>query len=124
MNAKPPETFSLDRLQTPIGVALLVTDADGALRALDWEDFEPRMKDLLRLHYGAVVLEEARAPSGLRGMPGTSASITARCSLLILGPRSISRTSGSSIWRCCVIARSLVLWERTLPPFTTMCSRS
>ena len=59
-------TFSLDRLQTPIGVALLVTDADGVLRALDWEDFEPRMKQLLRLHYGAVSVEDARAPRDLR----------------------------------------------------------
>ena len=39
-----PESFGLDRLQTPIGTALLVTDADGALRALDWEDYEPRMQ--------------------------------------------------------------------------------
>ena len=66
MNARPSETFNLDRLPTPIGVALLVTDADGVLRALDWEDFEPRMKDLLRLHYGAVVLQDARAPRDLR----------------------------------------------------------
>ena len=29
MSAKPPETFGLDRLQTPIGVALLVTDSGG-----------------------------------------------------------------------------------------------
>ena len=62
MNAKPPETFGLDRLETPIGVALLVTDAEGVLRALDWEDYAPRMKELLRLQYGAVVLKEARAP--------------------------------------------------------------
>ena len=61
-----PETFNLDRLATPIGVALLVTDADGVLRALDWEDYEPRMKELLRLQYGAVVLNEARAPRDLR----------------------------------------------------------
>ena len=38
MSAKPPETFLLDRLKTPIGTALLVTDADGVLRAFDWED--------------------------------------------------------------------------------------
>ena len=50
MNAKPPETFGLDQLQTPIGTALLVTDADGVLRALDWQEYEPRMKDLLRLN--------------------------------------------------------------------------
>jgi methylated-DNA-[protein]-cysteine S-methyltransferase len=66
MNAKPPETFGLDRLQTPIGTALLVTDADGALRALDWEDFESRMRELLRLQYGAPVLQKARAPDELR----------------------------------------------------------
>jgi methylated-DNA-[protein]-cysteine S-methyltransferase len=63
---KLSETFGLDRLETPIGVALLVSDADGVLRALDWEDYEPRMKELLRLQYGAVVLNEARAPRDLR----------------------------------------------------------
>jgi methylated-DNA-[protein]-cysteine S-methyltransferase len=65
MRAKPPETFGLDRLDTPIGVALLVTDSDGVLRALDWEDYAPRMKELLRLQYGAVVLSDARAPKDL-----------------------------------------------------------
>ena len=66
MNEKQPETFNLDRLETPIGVALLVTDADGALRALDWEDYEPRMKELLRLQYGTVVLQDARSPQAVR----------------------------------------------------------
>jgi methylated-DNA-[protein]-cysteine S-methyltransferase len=61
-----PEIFDLDRLPTPIGTALLVTDADGLLRALDWDDHEPRMKQLLRLHYGAVELKNARAPRELR----------------------------------------------------------
>lgn len=66
MRAKPPETFGLDRLRTPIGMALLVSDADGALRALDWEDYAPRMQQLLRRQYGPVVLKEARAPAGTR----------------------------------------------------------
>lgn len=66
MNAGPPDTYNLDRLETPIGVALLVTDEDGVLRALDWEDHEPRMKELLRLQYGDVVLREARAPGPVR----------------------------------------------------------
>jgi methylated-DNA-[protein]-cysteine S-methyltransferase len=66
MSAKPPETFNLDRLQTPIGTALLVTDAAGVLRALDWQEFGPRMRELLRLQYGAVVLEDARSPKELR----------------------------------------------------------
>ncbi|QWG23307.1 methylated-DNA--[protein]-cysteine S-methyltransferase [Bradyrhizobium sediminis] len=62
MRATLPETFGLDRLRTPIGTALLVSDADGVLRALDWEDCEPRMKALLRRQYGTVVLKAARAP--------------------------------------------------------------
>jgi methylated-DNA-[protein]-cysteine S-methyltransferase len=66
MNRKPLETFNLDRLQTPIGVVLLVTDADGALRALDWEDYEPRMKELLRRQYGVVALRDARSPQATR----------------------------------------------------------
>lgn len=66
MNAKRPEIFGLDRLQTPIGVALLVTDADGVLRALDWQEYEPRMKNLLRLQCGAVALRDARSPEAVR----------------------------------------------------------
>jgi methylated-DNA-[protein]-cysteine S-methyltransferase len=66
MSAKPPEIFSLDRLETPIGTALLVADADGVLRALDWEDHEPRMMALLRRQYGAVILNDARAPRDIR----------------------------------------------------------
>ena len=61
-----PEKFNLDRLPTPIGTALLLTDPDGYLRALDWEDYEPRMRQLLRLHYGAVTLQDGRAPRDLR----------------------------------------------------------
>ncbi len=65
MSARP-ESFRLDRLKTPIGVALLVTDDDGVLRALDWEDYEPRMRELLRLQYGAIELKKARVPAALR----------------------------------------------------------
>ena len=62
MRAKPPESFHLDRLPTPIGTALLVTDADGVLCALDWEEHEPRMQELLRLQYGAVTLKRRDHP--------------------------------------------------------------
>jgi methylated-DNA-[protein]-cysteine S-methyltransferase len=60
------EIFAVDRLKTPIGVALLVTDRDGMLRALDWEDYEARMKELLRRQNGAVVLRNGRAPQAMR----------------------------------------------------------
>ncbi|MCC8963064.1 methylated-DNA--[protein]-cysteine S-methyltransferase [Bradyrhizobium sp. Pear76] len=63
---KTAQTFNLDRLTTPIGTALLVTDDDGVLRALDWDDYEGRMLDLLRLHYGAVTLQDGSAPAAMR----------------------------------------------------------
>jgi methylated-DNA-[protein]-cysteine S-methyltransferase len=65
-STKPSETFSVDRLTTPIGTALVISDADGALRAFDWEDHAERIKGLLRLQYGAVDLKETRAPKAIR----------------------------------------------------------
>lgn len=62
MPVKSPETFSLDRLKTPIGVALLVTDADGRLCALDWEDFEDRLIRLMRQQHGETALGAGKAP--------------------------------------------------------------
>jgi methylated-DNA-[protein]-cysteine S-methyltransferase len=66
MGANPTVSFCLDRLPTPIGTALLVTDTAGVLRALDWEEYQPRMRELLRLQYGAVDLKDARAPREVR----------------------------------------------------------
>jgi len=63
---KTLESFGLDRLMTPIGIALLVTDAEGQLRALDWDDYEHRMRELLRLHYGAVELCDRPAPTVMK----------------------------------------------------------
>ncbi|KAK0360563.1 hypothetical protein LTR94_026820 [Friedmanniomyces endolithicus] len=45
---------------------LLVTDTGGAVRALDFADFEHRMLRLLRLHYGTVDLSPAAAPLAVR----------------------------------------------------------
>jgi methylated-DNA-[protein]-cysteine S-methyltransferase len=61
-----PERFGIDRLETPIGIALLLSDDDGKLRLLDWEDHEDRMRIILRRRYGEVVLEERRAPDAIR----------------------------------------------------------
>ena len=64
--AKPPEHLWLDRLKTPIGEALLVTDDAGLLRGLDWDEYEPRLRRLQRLHYGPVTLEPRPAPDHIR----------------------------------------------------------
>jgi methylated-DNA-[protein]-cysteine S-methyltransferase len=44
--------FFIEHVPAPTGTMLLVTDEQDALRALDWEDYEPRLHRLLRLHYG------------------------------------------------------------------------
>lgn len=62
---KPTRLF-FDQIETPIGTALLMTDDQGLLRALDWEGYEERMLRLLRLHYGASAkVEERTAPEAI-----------------------------------------------------------
>lgn len=63
----------MDRFDTPIGEMLLVADHQGNLRAIDWTDYESRMRRLLRLHYGAngSRLEPVRNPSGLTDAMGS-----------------------------------------------------
>lgn len=57
--------LTLSRYAADVGALLLVTDADGALRALDFADFELRMRTLLTRHYGAVTLAAGPAPAAL-----------------------------------------------------------
>jgi len=45
------------------GDILTVTDGNDTLRALDFADYEPRMRTLLARHYGAVTLVEGDAPA-------------------------------------------------------------
>ncbi|WP_125256459.1 methylated-DNA--[protein]-cysteine S-methyltransferase [Brevundimonas fluminis] len=58
--------LTLDRLATPVGEMLVVTDAGGAVRALDFADYEPRMLRLLARHWGPVDLTPGRAPDRVR----------------------------------------------------------
>jgi len=63
----PPERFVIDRIETPIGVALVVADAHGALRFFDWSDHEDRLRRLTRRYYGdRVRLEAGAAPAAVR----------------------------------------------------------
>jgi methylated-DNA-[protein]-cysteine S-methyltransferase len=61
----PTQRLRLDRIKTPIGVMLVVQDGDEHLRALDWEDHQPRMSRLLRLHYGDVELAPGDASGAI-----------------------------------------------------------
>jgi methylated-DNA-[protein]-cysteine S-methyltransferase len=58
-----------ERIPTPIGPMLLVTDPQGDARAVDWEDHEDRFHGLLRSYYRGfeIRLEPTRGASAARG---------------------------------------------------------
>ncbi len=62
-----PLDFRIDRLATPVGELVIVADAAGRLRAIDWTDHEARMRRLLDRHYGTghYSMSAARDPGGL-----------------------------------------------------------
>jgi methylated-DNA-[protein]-cysteine S-methyltransferase len=57
----------LDRVDTPIGMMLVVADHEGNLRALYFDDYEAGLQRSLGRHYGkdGFRLTEARNPHGL-----------------------------------------------------------
>ncbi len=57
--------LTIARLPSPIGAILLVSDGNGALRALDFDDCEIRIRRLLRLHYGRYVLARHPLPDAI-----------------------------------------------------------
>lgn len=46
-----PTLFLLERAPSPLGEMLIVTDEQGRLRALDWEDHQARLLTLMQRHY-------------------------------------------------------------------------
>ncbi|WP_312165700.1 methylated-DNA--[protein]-cysteine S-methyltransferase [Phenylobacterium sp.] len=63
---KPPEVLHLDRMATPVGEGLLVTDAAGYLRAFDWTTHEARLTTLLRRQNAPTDLVAGPAPAAVR----------------------------------------------------------
>src|SRR5690348_11346569 len=66
MPARLPELLRLDELKTPIGTALLLTDGEGVLRALDWHEFAARVHREVRVHYRGADMRPGRAPDRMR----------------------------------------------------------
>src|ERR1700751_1321190 len=65
-----PQALHADRLESAIGTLLLINDREGHVCALDFHDFESRMRRLLRLHYGVegddFTIEDRAAPTTIR----------------------------------------------------------
>jgi methylated-DNA-[protein]-cysteine S-methyltransferase len=57
--------LQLERRASPVSPLLIVTDHDGALRALEFADHEERLHRLLRTYYGDYTLQEGAAPTAL-----------------------------------------------------------
>jgi methylated-DNA-[protein]-cysteine S-methyltransferase len=59
------QIFFVEHIDTPTGRMRIVSDDVQRLRAVDWEDHETRMRDLLVRYYGpnAVTLRETSRPS-------------------------------------------------------------
>jgi methylated-DNA-[protein]-cysteine S-methyltransferase len=53
-------TFFIEHIETPTGRMRIVTDDEERLRAVDWDDYEKRMNNLLLRYYGpdAVTLRD------------------------------------------------------------------
>ena len=65
-DASLPAELILERIPTPIGVALVAVDETGALRAFDFEDYEARLRVLMRRHYGDMGFQQGRTPDAVR----------------------------------------------------------
>jgi methylated-DNA-[protein]-cysteine S-methyltransferase len=59
-----PETLTLDRIATPLGTALVVTDEHDVLRAFNWTDYEDRMSAWVSRGYPKASRREGRGPLG------------------------------------------------------------
>ena len=59
--------FFIDRMATPIGELIVIADAEGGLRTIDWTDHEVRMTQLLDRYYGSgrYTLTPRRDPGGM-----------------------------------------------------------
>ena len=62
-------SFGVCRVESPLGGLLVVTDADGAVVALEFEEHRARMEGLVRARHGAAL-----APGG----PGEAVGLVAR----------------------------------------------
>lgn len=61
----PGGGLTVSRLRSPVGEILAATDVRGAVRAIDFTDYEQRLIRLVRRHYGPAAVGEGPPPSDL-----------------------------------------------------------
>jgi methylated-DNA-[protein]-cysteine S-methyltransferase len=95
-----PMKFLVERIATPIGELIIVTDRQESLRVVDWHDYEDRMRQLLGRHYGVggYVLEPAVSPT--RSRAALEAYFAGRLDAIEALPVATAGTAFQrSVWR-------------------------
>ena len=61
------KTFTIEQFMTPLGSARLITDAQGCVKAFDWDDHAHRNERLLRRYHGPYQTRVVAIKSNARG---------------------------------------------------------
>lgn len=65
-DGRRPHEFFVERQQTPIGLLVILTDADDHLHMADWLDYEDRMNGILAQRHGTVAIADRAKRSTAR----------------------------------------------------------
>jgi O-6-methylguanine DNA methyltransferase len=101
--------LQLERWPSPAGILLLVTDDDGALRAMEFEENEPRMTRLLLRYYPGHNRHDGTAPDAVKQ------SLAAYFSGDINALDSVCTAAGGTAFQ-----REVWTALRSIPPGTTI----
>nr|QQZ49294.1 hypothetical protein JKL49_19720 [Phenylobacterium glaciei] len=83
-------------METPVGVALVVVDEKGVLRAFDFADYEPRMRKLMGRHYPGMELIPGRAPDPCASPSPVTSRVTWAPSTASPGPPTAPTSNARS----------------------------
>lgn len=108
-DASVPRRLTLTRRATPVGEALIVVDEAGVLRAIDFADYEPRMRRLMGRHYPGLEPADGSAPSAV--VEALSAYFEGELSAIVDLPAATNGT---------VFQRTVWAALRTIPAGTTV----
>ncbi|MDP1739098.1 MAG: methylated-DNA--[protein]-cysteine S-methyltransferase [Caulobacter sp.] len=65
MRSTRPERLTRSWLATPIGELQIVTDEDGVVRVLDFDNDSPRTRRLMSIHYADIPVVERETPKAI-----------------------------------------------------------
>jgi methylated-DNA-[protein]-cysteine S-methyltransferase len=101
MPSARPERLVRDVMATPVAPIQIITDEDGVLRMLDFDEGSPRVERLLARYYGGVPVAPGRAPAAIR--VDLAAYFAGEMAALARVPRRLVGTDfQQAVWRALV----------------------